>query len=223
MNRNIASDDELQKAVHDEMTWDLRLKAAEIGVAVSLGVVTLAGTLDSWEARVAAQHAAHRVIGVLDVVNGIKLRAFGAHVQSDLEIARSVRLALECDVSVPSDHIASTVSAGVVTLEGSVDTWRQHDDTERVVRDLKAVREVANLVRVESCALSPSAVRATLESALERRAHQAVKEIEISVDRDRVVLSGRVASGAERDAVVLAARNTPGVGSVSDERLQVGT
>ena len=42
------TDAELQQHVMDELKWEPLIRAAEIGVAVKDGVVTLGGTVDSY-------------------------------------------------------------------------------------------------------------------------------------------------------------------------------
>ena len=71
------SDSDLQQDVLRELSWDSRVEETEVGVEVDRGVVTLTGTVSSWAIRVAAQEAAHRVAGVLDVANDIKVKLPG--------------------------------------------------------------------------------------------------------------------------------------------------
>ena len=58
------TDAELQKHVMDELKWEPTIRAAEIGVAVKNGVVTLSGSVDSYGKKWAADRAAKRVFGV---------------------------------------------------------------------------------------------------------------------------------------------------------------
>ena len=115
------SDAEVRKAVLRELEWDSRTNDAAVDVEVAGGVVTLVGTVSSWAKKVAAQEAAHRVHGVLDVANNLQIVVLGSDGRSDTEIAQAVRLALQWDVFVPDTRIRSTVSGGWVTLEGDVD------------------------------------------------------------------------------------------------------
>ena len=104
------SDDELQSEVIFQLGWDSRVKQAEIGVTVHRGIVTLTGNVDNYAKKLAAQQAAHRVKGVLDVVNDIEVRIPGSLHRSDEEIAKAVRHALEWNVLVLADNIHSTVA-----------------------------------------------------------------------------------------------------------------
>lgn len=214
------SDAQIHQDVLQELRWDTRVSETDVGVEVDDGVVTLTGTVGSWAARVAAQEAAHRVAGVLDVANDVKIKLPTSMERNDTDIAHAVRNALIWDVLVPHDRIKSTVTNGVVRLEGKVDTWTQHDDAAAAVKNLAGVREVKNLVTVEPPALTPHVVRQAINHALERHAAHASKHVEIAVTDDTVVLTGEVPSWAEREAVVGAVRGTLGVKKV-DSRIHI--
>jgi osmotically-inducible protein OsmY len=222
MNPVKKSDPTIQRDVLDELKWDTRVKETDVGVEVSDGIVTLSGTVPSWAARVAAQEAAHRVAGVLDVANDIHVKPPTSAERDDTDLARAVRHALEWDMFVPHQKIRTTVSNGVVTLEGAVDYWSEHEDAARAVRNLSGVREVRNRITVEPGVPRASAqtVRHAIESALERHAEHAAKAVRIEVYDGSVVLSGEVPSWAERNAVEGAVRGTPGVWKV-DNHLRI--
>jgi osmotically-inducible protein OsmY len=210
------TDADIQQAVLRELKWDTRVDETDVGVEVDSGVVTLTGTVDGWGKRLAAQEAAHRVIGVLDVANDIQVKVPGTAGRTDTEIARAVRQALEWDIFVPESRIRSTVSGGQVTLEGEVEFWSQRDDAEKAVRNLLGVRHVANLITIKPPQVLPSDVRKSIRDALERHADREAERIDLSVQDGRVSLSGVVHSWTEREAVVGAARGTPGVRSIDD-------
>jgi osmotically-inducible protein OsmY len=190
----------------------------DVGVEVDEGIVTLTGTVDSWPARTAAQEAAHRVLGVLDVANDIHVKLPSSSERTDTDVARSVRAALEKELQVPHERILTTVSYGVVTLEGNVDYWSEHDDAGRVARDVPGVREVRNLVTVEPRAarVVPETIRHVIERALERHSSHAAEHIQIAIAGSMVILTGSVSSGPEHDAVISAVRKTRGVEKVDD-------
>jgi osmotically-inducible protein OsmY len=209
-------DTQIHHDVLEELKWDSRVEETEVGVQVANGVVTLSGTVTSWAKRVAAQEAAHRVIGVLDVANDIQVKVPGGLTRTDTEIAQAVRRALEWDVFVPEAKITSTVTDGWVTLDGAVDTWSQRNDAERAVRNLTGVKLVLNKITVKPAKPVPEDVRRAIEQALERRAEREARRIRVDVKDGTVTLTGTVDSWAERKSVVAAARFTPGVQAVED-------
>lgn len=215
------TDAQIQRDVLQELAGDPRVEETEVGVSVQDGVVTLSGTVTSWAKRVAAQEAAHRVTGVLDVANDVTVKLPGGLVRSDTEIAQAVRRTLEWDVFVPDTRIQSTVSTGWVTLTGTVDTVGEREDAERAVRNLVGVRGVVNQITVSQPRVAPEGIRTAIEEALERRAEREARRIDVTVSPDgEVTLTGRVRSWAEREAVVASARYLRGVRDVRD-RLRI--
>lgn len=150
------SDVEIQDAVIRELRADGRVRATDIGVAVANRVVTLTGTVSRHSERIAAEEAAHRVRGVLDVVDNIRVEAPGSPTRSDIEIAHAVRHALQWTPDVPDQRIRSTVSDGWVTLEGDVDRWEQREEAEGAVRGVAGVRGVTNLIVVRELKGDPA-------------------------------------------------------------------
>ena len=104
------SDAQIKSDVISELKWDSRVNETEVGVQVRDGIVTLVGTVDVYAKKIAAREAAHRVMGVLDVVDEMQVKVAGIGARTDTEIARAVREALEWDAFVPDKDIRSTVS-----------------------------------------------------------------------------------------------------------------
>jgi osmotically-inducible protein OsmY len=213
------SDSQIQQDVLRELKWDTRVEETDVGVEVDRGVVTLTGSVTSYGKRVAAQQAAHRVVGVLDVVNDIQIVVPGSGQRTDTEIAHAVRAALEWDADVPDERIQTTVSSGWVTLDGSVDFWSQRQDAERAVTRLISVRGVTNRIIVKPPSVDIQPIREAIEEALERRAEREARELRIEVHGGKVILSGRVHSWRERRAVVGAAAHAPGMREIEDRLL----
>jgi osmotically-inducible protein OsmY len=200
------TDAQIHHDVVEELKWDSRVDETEVGVQVHNGVVTLTGTVTGWAKRVAAQEAAQRVIGVLDVANDLKVNVPGT--RTDTDIAHAIRQALEWDVFVPDDKIRSTVSDGWVTLEGSVDRVSQREDAERAVRNLFGVRGISNIIALKDTTPVTEDVRKAIEQTLERRAEREARRIRVDVHDGIVTLTGTVHTWAERKSVLAAVRFT---------------
>jgi osmotically-inducible protein OsmY len=216
MNEPKRPDVAILRDVREELVWDARVEGAPVNATIFNGLVTLKGTAGSWSTRLAAEEAARRIRGVVNVVNHVVVNPKPAHSRRDSEVAQAVRHALEWDVRVPDKRIRSMVSDGVVTLEGEVDFWSQFEDAERCVRALLGVREVKNLIVVGAQKEPPSTheLRANIDRALARHIEHAAAHVEIQVEPGKVTLRGHVPSWAERQVVEGAVRGTKGVSNV---------
>jgi osmotically-inducible protein OsmY len=154
------SDDQILEAVLGAFRRDPQVGPAEVGVEVNGGVVTLTGTVDCYEKKLAAIELVHHAAGVLDVVNNIQVRASGAPGMTDTEIALAVRRALRADAFVPDNCIYSTVSRGRVTLEGTVGRRSQVDAAGQAVRLVPGVIHLINGITVTpNVAVRPPALK----------------------------------------------------------------
>jgi len=210
------SDAQMHQDVRHELGWDSRVDDTSVSVAVDQGVVTLTGTVASYAAKLAAQDAAHRVPGVLDVANDLYVEIPVPLGCTDTEIAQAVRHALAWDVLVPDTRITSTVTGGWVTLDGRVDRLRERADAERAVWRLRGVCGVTNTIVVCPPIVQSAHVHEVLEAALERHAAREAARIQVQVSDGVVTLTGRVHSYAEKRAVMGAVSHAPGVHTVTD-------
>jgi osmotically-inducible protein OsmY len=212
------SDVLIQQDVLRELRWDTRIASqTDVGVEVDRGIVTLTGTVDSFAKKGAARQAAHRVTGVLDVVDNIRVHFPGGLTKTDTEIAKAIRHALEWDVFVPDQKIQSTVSEGWVTLEGEVDLFQQKRDAIQAVEKLAGVKGISNLIRVKAAPVDSRLIHKKIEEALERRAEREAERIGVRVENGTVTLEGRVRSWFEKDAIVGAVSHAPGTVMVNDK------
>ena len=210
------TDNEIKQQVLRELKWDSRISWAQIGVEVRDGVVELTGDVSSFAKKSAAQQAAHRIRGVLDVANEIEVRPDALIVRTDADIARGIRQVLEWDALVPDERIKSTVSNGWVTLEGDVDCWRERADAEQAVLRLVGVVGITNLLTIKPSQIAAEDLRNEIECALERRADREAERLRIELHDGTVDLIGRVHSWQEKRAVIGAISHSPGVQGVKD-------
>ena len=210
------SDRELERDVGHELRWDSRIGETTINVRVRDGVATLTGIVTSYAKKVAAQEAAHRVTGILDVANDVEVKPAHRSARRDTEIAAAVRNALEWDALVPNEQIKSTVSDGWVTLEGNVNYCREREDAERAILRLSGVIGVTNRITILKRAVDAEELREQIESALERRADREAERLRVDIHDGAVDLWGRVHSWPEKRAVLGSISHAPGVSRVVD-------
>lgn len=211
------TDEDIQREVLLELKWDARIAPNEIGVAVKNAVVTLTGDVDTFGKKSAAERAALRVRGVKGVANEIEVRLPVANRPTDPQIAEAASRALALDSILPGDAIKVTVSHGWVTVEGEVEWQYQRREAERVVRNLRGVKGVSNLVTLRPrSGPSPDEMRKKIEDALVRSAETDARNITVTTEGRKVILSGTVRSWAERQEAERVAWLAPGVTEVEN-------
>ena len=212
---------DLQKNVLAELRWEPGIDSSRIGVAIEKGVVELTGEVRTFAEKRAAEAAVKRVRGVNAVANELEVELLSIHVRGDVDIAKAAMDALRWNVNVPDDRIKVTVDKGWVTLEGSVSAAYQSLAAEFAVESLTGVRGVLNHIVVAPQA-SAKDVRRQLTTALHRYAQVEADSVQVESEGDKVTLTGKVHSWAERDLVQGAAWRVPGVAHV-DNRILVST
>ena len=210
------TDSDLKKDVLSELSWDPLVPETRVGVAVSEGVVTLSGHLDTYSEKVAAKRAVERVSGVKAIAVELDVVPVGLHQRSDTEIAAAVEHALSWSTSVPQDQVKVTVEKGWVTLTGELDWNFQRRAVERMIRPLKGVLGITDNIRLKTLPISVN-LAARIEDALTRQAIREARRIEIGVDGSVVTLSGHVHSWAERNAAEGVTWSAPGVSRVVNQ------
>jgi osmotically-inducible protein OsmY len=213
------TDTQLQSDVMAQLKYEPSvINAANIGVAVKDGIVTLSGFVDSYTEKWAAEQAAKKVAGVKAVAVEIEVKLPGSSQRTDAEIAQSAATALRAHTWIPSDKIKLSVQGGVITIEGEVEWWYQKEASENAIKNLIGVKGVINEIAVKPTA-RPTEVKSIIESALERNAILEAKRISVETRGDKVILTGRVKSWVEKQAAEEAACSAPGVASVENNIL----
>jgi osmotically-inducible protein OsmY len=207
------SDIELRRDVVAELNWEPCVRDEDIAVAVKGGVVTLAGTVDTYVQRYAAERAVERVHGVRAVANDLTVKLAEGITRSDPEIAHAALTALRWHVQVPQEGIRVRVANGHVTLDGDVQWRYQRLAAERAMRKLTGVKGVTNLIRVlETATLAD--VKDQVNEALRRQAEADANQLTIEVTGNVVRLQGIVRTLAEKRRVEDAAWRARGVTEV---------
>ncbi len=206
----------LRQNILDELEFEPKVDAAEIGVTARDGVITLTGHVGTYAEKDAAEKAARRVKGVRAIAQEIDVRILGPRRTDDDDIARRAVKILDWNISIPKQMVQIRVCKGVVTLTGNVEWQYQKNAAAAAVRDLSGVVGVSNLIEVVP-GISADDVKKRIENALERDAELEARAIQVDVSGGKVTLKGKVRTWSERRAAERAAWSAPGVCALDDQ------
>jgi osmotically-inducible protein OsmY len=209
------SDMQLQTDVLDELKWDPAVNAAQIRVEVKDGLVTLAGCVESFAEKWAAEGAAKRVSGVKALADEIRVEPTRFRDLTDAEIARAAENALKWHAHVPQDRIKVSVEKGWITLEGEVEKQFEKETARQVVLHLAGVRGVSNQIVLKP-QVQPTEVKVKIEAAFQRSAVVEAKRITVKAEGGKVILTGTVRTWVEYGDAERAAWAAPGVREVKN-------
>lgn len=210
------TDLELQKDVIEELKWESSIKASDIGVSVTNGVVTLSGHVDSFTKKKAAEKAALRVAGVSAVAEDIVVRIGATDKKSDTEVAQAIITAIRWNNIIDENKIKVKVESGWVTLEGEVEWSFEKNAIEHTVENLIGVRGVSNLITISS-KLKTNDIKQKITAAFHRSATLDANNIIVDSIGNTVILRGVVRSYAEKQDALRVAWNAPGVTKVDNK------
>ncbi|RWE77041.1 BON domain-containing protein [Mesorhizobium sp.] len=215
------SDSILKQDIIDELDFEPSIDAADIGVAVDDGIVTLTGHVPTYAQKVKVEDVVWNVKGVKAIAQEMEVRPFGTHKTADDEIAKRAVNTIAWHTSIPGGAVQISVQSGWIKLTGKVEWQYQKSAAEDAVRHLAGVIGVTNQIEIKP---RPSThdIKQRIENALKRNAELEAQEIKVNVlGNGAVRLEGRVHAWSERRAAERAAWSAAGVKTVED-RITIG-
>jgi osmotically-inducible protein OsmY len=141
------TDADIAAAATRTLEWDAFVPIERLDVTVSRGWVTIKGEVE-WEyQRRAAERAARRLSGVRGVTNLITVRP---RIQpSGQELRRRIEDALVRSAETDSSRITIDVEGDKIVLKGTVRSWVEKREAERVAWSAPGVTSVDNRIVVD--------------------------------------------------------------------------
>jgi len=141
---DVRPDPEIARDVVTELRLQLPLSADKIKAVVKGGWVTLEGEVEWHYQRERAERAVRHVKGVLGVSDLINLKPS----VSPADIKRKIEEAFKRNAEIDANRIQVKSSDGEVVLEGTVRSWAERQEAERVAWAAPGVKKVEDHIRV---------------------------------------------------------------------------
>ena len=198
------------------------------------GVVTLKGAVPREDFKAEAKRVAAAVPGVRTVRDEIRVdpalpppaesgRTLGENFD-DKALEAKVKLAFSLNKGLDGTHLSVRAYRREVTVGGTVDTPEQHQLALKLAGETSDVMKVNDEIQLRGqgagpvAAASPAATPAVpgdrakaAQRALAANPSLAAYHIQVREEGDRLVLSGRVKTAAEKDLAGMVARDATGV------------
>jgi osmotically-inducible protein OsmY len=139
------ADDEIAARAVDILKWHVGFPADRIAVKVEKGIVTLTGDVDWQFQKTDAEHVVHKLTGVVNVVNQIRVTSA---VRAS-EVKEKIQKALERSADVEASRITVQTEGGRVVLSGKVRAWYERDIAERAAWSAPGVTEVQDHLTID--------------------------------------------------------------------------
>jgi osmotically-inducible protein OsmY len=218
------TDDEIANEVRARLAADGYRESA-VRVHVLNRIVTLSGQVGGVSERQRVMDRA-AVPGVIDVRDGLTVQQEReeierpyAGIRSATEMRAAILDAYRLDPRVPDRAVHVTVRSGVAELTGSVSTLAQKLAAGEDAANTVGVWAVKNELTLLGEPAADDRLRDRLRARLAGHPYVNGKDIDVKLERGRVLLTGRVVESFQSRAAERAVRLTPGVVSV-DNRLQ---
>jgi osmotically-inducible protein OsmY len=138
-------DGDVAAEIVNAFKWNWEVPSDKVKARVEKGWVTLEGELEWNFQSDAAMKAVRNLMGVTGVSNNIHIKS-----QTEEAIEKSdIESALKRNWSISDEEIRVKVSGHKATLSGTVESWYQKDEAERIAWNAPGVWSVENELLVE--------------------------------------------------------------------------
>jgi osmotically-inducible protein OsmY len=143
-NSSERTDEDIARAAANALEWRSGIPSDKVKVTVDKGWITLKGSVDWQYQRTAAEDAVRNLWGVKGIINLIEVKP----VVSKTIVKEKIEEALKRDAELDAQRIQVEVSGSKVILKGTVHSWFERQEAERVAWDAPGVTKVENEIAV---------------------------------------------------------------------------
>jgi len=141
------TDTQIAEAVKDALRWNSAVDEDQIEVKVDNGWVYLDGTAEWQYQKLSIQNSVERLFGVKGVTNNIVIKNTVIDVK---EIKEKIATAFHRSATIDSSSIKLETSGSRVILRGTVRSWTEKEEAERIAWSSPGVLVVDNQIEIET-------------------------------------------------------------------------
>ena len=138
------TDEDIAKAAANALDWTSGIPRDKIKVTVDKGWITLKGAVPFHYQRTTAEDAVRNLWGVKGVINLIEVQPG----LSTTVVKQAIEEALKRDAEVDAQRIQVETSGSKVILKGTVHSWFERKEAERVAWEAPGVTQVENQIAI---------------------------------------------------------------------------
>lgn len=213
------SDEELEERLKEQLRWDDRINDIKIYISIKDGNVKFDGSISSYYAKKLVTKNVKKINGVKSVENNLRVNyaiISDSELPSDEELRNNIEQTLNLSVNIYNSKISVKVNKGIVTLNGTVDTYWKKDIVESIVSGFIGVSNIVNNLEIIHFDHKDEQIAKEITATLHRYRKVNVDDINIVVEKGKVSISGKVSDWEEINAILDTIHYTHGVREINN-------